>query len=212
MWHFDKLNDLQSLRSLSLSKGRFKAKMNYLDIIIAIILFVFGWKGLRKGLIIEVVTLLAFCVGIYGAMHFSDFTAAHMQDFMEIDPKYLNTVAFVLTFIVLVVLVNLIGKLVSKWVKSMNLGFFDKLGGFLFGIIKGVLLCSVLLMVLNNFQLLGVVKPEVKEKSKLYPYIEQTVPYVYRGFDLVKDYTKEVLPNQEAEGETEEDPVSTTSW
>lgn len=186
--------------------------MNYLDIIIAIILFLFGWKGLRKGLIIEVVTLLAFGVGIYGAMHFSDFTAAHLQDFMEIKPQYLNTIAFVLTFIILVVLVNLIGRLVSKLVKSMNLGFFDKLGGFLFGIIKGVLLCSVLLMVLNNFQLLGVVKPEVKEKSKLYPYIEQTVPYVYRGFDLVKDYAKDVLPDDESEEETEGNSVTSTSW
>ena len=186
--------------------------MNYLDIIIAIILFLFGWKGLRKGLIIEVVTLLAFGVGIYGAMHFSDFTAAHLQDFMEIKPQYLNTVAFVLTFIILVVLVNLIGRLISKWVKSMNLGFFDKLGGFLFGILKGVLLCSVLLMVLNNFQLLGVVKPEVKEESKLYPYIEQTVPYVYHGFDLVKDYAKDVLPNDESEEETEGNSVTSTSW
>ena len=186
--------------------------MNYLDIIIAIVLLLFGLKGLRKGLIIEVVTLVAFGVGIYGAMHFSDFTAAHMQDFMEIDPNYLNTIAFVLTFIILVVLVNLIGRLISKAIKSLNLGFFDKLGGFLFGIIKGVLLCSVLLMVLNNFQLLGVLKPEVKEKSKLYPYIEQTVPYVYRGFDLVKDYAKEVLPDQEIGEETEEAPVSTVSW
>ena len=186
--------------------------MNYLDIIIAIILFLFGWKGLRKGLIIEVVTLLAFGVGIYGAMHFSDFTAAHLQDFMEIKPQYLNTVAFVLTFIILVVLVNLIGRLVSKWVKSMNLGFFDKLGGFLFGILKGVLLCSVLLMVLNNFQLLGVVKPKVKEESKLYPYIEQTVPYVYHGFDLVKDYAKDVLPDDEPEEETEGNGVTSTSW
>ena len=186
--------------------------MNYLDIIIAIILFLFGWKGLRKGLIIEVVTLLAFGVGIYGAMHFSDFTAAHLQDFMEIKPQYLNTVAFVLTFIILVVLVNLIGRLISKWVKSMNLGFFDKLGGFLFGILKGVLLCSVLLMVLNNFQLLGVVKPKVKEESKLYPYIEQTVPYVYSGFDLVKDYAKEVMPDEEAEEEMEGNSVTSTSW
>ena len=186
--------------------------MNYLDIIIAIILFLFGWKGLRKGLIIEVVTLLAFGVGIYGAMHFSDFTAAHLQDFMEVKPQYLNTVAFVLTFIILVVLVNLIGRLISKWVKSMNLGFFDKLGGFLFGILKGVLLCSVLLMVLNNFQLLGVVKPKVKEESKLYPYIEQTVPYVYRGFDLVKDYAKDVLPDDESEEETEGNSVTSTSW
>ena len=38
--------------------------MNYLDIVIAIILFLFGIKGLRKGLIVEVVTLLAFGVSL----------------------------------------------------------------------------------------------------------------------------------------------------
>ena len=73
------------------------------------------------------------------------------------------------------------------------------MGGGVFGVLKGVLLCSVLLMVLNNFQLIGVVKSEVREQSRLYPYIEQTVPYVYRGFDLVKDYAKEVLPEEEKE-------------
>ncbi len=168
--------------------------MNYLDIIIAIILFLFGFKGFRKGLIIEVVTLLAFAVGIYGAMHFSDFTAEHLQEFVEINPKYLNTIAFVLTFILLVIAVNVLGRWVTNMVKAMNLNFWNKLVGGVFGVLKGVLLCSVLLLVLNNFQLIGVVKPEVREQSKLYPYIEQTVPYVYRGFDLVKDYAKEVLP------------------
>ena len=161
--------------------------MNYLDIIIAIILFLFGIKGYRKGLIIEVVTLLAFGVGIYGAMHFSDFTAAHLQEVTEINPKYLNTVAFVLTFILLVIVVNLIGRMVTNLIKAMNLTFFNKLGGFIFGAAKGVLLCSILLLVLNNFQLIGIVKPEMREQSKLYPYIEETVPYLYQGFDLVKE-------------------------
>ena len=173
--------------------------MNYLDIIIAIVLFLFGFKGYRKGLIIEVVMLLAFGVGIYGAMHFSDFTAEHLQEVMEINPKYLNTIAFVLTFILLVIVVNLIGKMVTSLVKAMNLTFFNKLGGFVFGVAKGVLLCSILLLVLNNFQLIGILKPEVREQSKIYPYIEETVPYVYRGFDLVRDYAKEVLPETEEE-------------
>ena len=79
----------------------------------------------------------------------------------------------------------------------MNLGFFDRLGGFLFGVAKGVLLCSIFVLVLNNFQLLGVVKDEVKQDSIFYPYVEQTVPYLYKGFDLVKDYAKEVLPEEE---------------
>ena len=69
--------------------------MNYLDIIFAIVLFLFGFKGFRKGLIIEVVTLLAFGVGIYGAMHFSDFTASHLQEFMEVNPKYIDTISII---------------------------------------------------------------------------------------------------------------------
>lgn len=173
--------------------------MNYLDIIIAIILFLFGWRGLRKGLIVSVVTLLAFVVGIYGAMHFSDFTAEHLQEVMDIEPKYLNTVAFILTFIVLVVVVNLIGRMLRKALQSLSLGFFDRLGGFLFGLVKGVLLCSTFVLVFNNLQLLGLVKEEVKKDSLFYPYVEQTVPYLYKGFDLVKGYAKDMLPEEEKE-------------
>lgn len=171
--------------------------MNYLDIIIAIILFLFGWRGWRKGLIIEVVTLVAFVVGIYGAMHFSDFTAEHLKEVVEINPKYLNTVAFVLTFILLVILVNILGRLVTQAVKAMNLSFFNKLGGFLFGAAKGVLLCSTFVLVLNNLQFLGLIKEEVKKESYLYPYVEETIPYLYKGFDLVKDYAKEIMPETE---------------
>lgn len=177
--------------------------MNYLDIIIAIILFLFGFKGFRKGFIIEVVTLLAFAVGIYGAMHFSDFTARHLQEFMEINPKYLNTIAFVLTFILLVIGVNILGRWLTNIIKAMNLGFFNKLGGFLFGVAKGLLLCSTILLVLNNLQWIGLVKEEVKQTSYLYPYVEKTVPYLYKGFDLVKDYAKEVLPEEQEEKENE---------
>jgi membrane protein required for colicin V production len=168
--------------------------LNYLDIIIAIILFLFGLKGLRKGLIIEVVTLLAFGVGIYGAMHFSDFTAERLVEVIEVDAKYLNTIAFVLTFILLVIVVNLIGRAISKLVETMNLGFLDKLGGFLFGVAKGVLLCSLFVLVLNNLQLTGLLKEDMKKESKLYPYVEQTVPYLYKGFDLVKETIKDVVP------------------
>ena len=181
--------------------------MNYLDIIIAIILLLFGFKGFRKGFIIEVVTLLAFVVGIYGAMHFSDFTADHLKDVMEIDPKFLNTVAFVLTFVLLVILVNVIGHLLTKAVKAMNLHFWNKLGGAVFGLAKGLLLCSTFVLVVNNLQWFGVVKEEVRKESLLYPYVEMTVPYLYKGFDLVKGYAKEMLPEEETETTEPEGPV-----
>ena len=181
--------------------------MNYLDIIIAIILLLFGFKGFRKGLIIEVVTLVAFVVGIWGAMHFSDFTADHLKDVMEIDPKFLNTVAFVLTFVLLVILVNIIGWLLTKAVKAMNLGFFNRLGGAIIGLAKGLLLCSTFVLVINNLQWFGVVKDEVRKESLLYPYVEKTVPYLYKGFDLVKGYAKEMMPEEETETTEPQGPV-----
>lgn len=171
--------------------------MNYLDIVILIILALFGLKGLRKGLIIEVVTLLALVVGIFGAMRFSDFTAEHLQEVMNIDPKFLNTIAFVLTFVILVVVVNLIGRAASKLAKTLELGLLDGLGGFVFGVAKGVLLCSLIIVVFNNLHFSGIIKEETKKESKLYPYIEQTVPYLYQGYGVVKDFVKEKLPEKD---------------
>lgn len=181
--------------------------MNYLDIIIAIILLLFGFKGFRRGLIIEVVTLLALVVGLYGAMHFSDFTAERLVEYIEVKPEYLNTIAFVLTFILLVIIVNLIGRAASKLAKTLELGFLDKIGGFVFGAAKGLLLCSVFVVVFNNLQFFGIVKEEAKKESKLFPYVEQTVPYLYQGYGMVKDFVKETMPdenNEEPAPESEE--------
>lgn len=161
--------------------------MNYLDIIIAILLVVFGLGGWRKGIIIEAATLLGLGVGLYGAFHFSDFTAAKLTEFVEIDPKYLNVVAFIVTFIVLAILVNLLGRLLAKIVKTINLGFIDKIGGFLVGLAKGLLICSLVVMLFNALELKGIIKDETKQESVLYPYVEKAVPYVYQGYDLVKD-------------------------
>lgn len=161
--------------------------MNYLDIIIAVLLIAFGYGGWRKGIIIEVTTLLGLGVGLYGAFHFCDFTANKLVEYVEIDPKYLHLISFIVTFIVVAIIVNLLGRLVSKMVKAINLGFIDKAGGFLVGLAKGLLICSLLVMLLNVLNLKGVVKEDAKQKSLLYPYVEQTVPYVYQGFDIVKE-------------------------
>lgn len=148
---------------------------------------VFGLGGWRKGIIIEVTTLLGLGLGLYGAFHFSDFTADHLVKWVEINPKYLNLIAFIVTFIVVALLVNVLGRMVSKVVKNLNLGFIDKIGGFLVGIAKGLLLCSLLVMLINVLNFKGVVKDDAKKESLLYPYVEATVPYVYQGFDLVKE-------------------------
>ena len=50
--------------------------MNKIDIILLIILGFGLVRGFMRGLIIEMASLLAIVVGIYGAIHFSFFTAS----------------------------------------------------------------------------------------------------------------------------------------
>ena len=47
--------------------------MTFLDIIIAIPLVIFIWKGWRKGLVFELANLAGLVVGIYCAVHFSQY-------------------------------------------------------------------------------------------------------------------------------------------
>jgi membrane protein required for colicin V production len=178
--------------------------MNYLDIIIVVLLLAFGIGGWRKGVILELTTLLGLGLGLYGAFHFCDFTANKLVEYVEIDPKYLHLISFIVTFIVAAILVNLLGRLISKAIRAINLGSIDKLGGFLVGLAKGLLICSLLVMLLNVLDLKGVVKDDAKQKSLLYPYVEQAVPYVYQGFDIVK----EAVSNQS--GTTVDDVVGQT--
>lgn len=161
--------------------------MSYIDIIIVIILITFGVLGLLKGIIREIATLVGLVVGLYGAFHFSDFTASKLIGWVELSPKYLQVISFVVTFVVLAVLVFLLGRLVKRLVNAINLGFLDKIGGFIVGLVKGVLVCSLLVMLLNVLYDNGFVSEKVREKSVLYPMVEQTVPYVYRGFDIVRE-------------------------
>lgn len=180
--------------------------MNYIDIIIVVLLAVFGIAGLRKGLITEAATLLGLGVGLYGAFHFSDFTAEKLVQLIEINPKYLNIIAFAVTFLVLAILVNLLGRLVTKLVQNINLGFIDKLGGFVIGVAKGVLICSLIVMLLNTLKLQSLIKEEDRNGSMLYPYVEQTVPYVYAGFDLVKEAIVDDDDDLDAKDSPKEDP------
>lgn len=178
--------------------------MNYLDVIILILLLLFGFSGWKKGIIIEAATLLGLALGIFGAFHFSDFTAEKLVEWMEINPKYLKTISFIVTFAVVAILVNLLGRFLAGIVKSLNLGFLDKIGGFLFGIAKGVLLCSLLIMLLNVFKAKEIIKDDDRQSSLLFPYVAATVPYVYQGFDLVQEAVKN-LNLQESHPEDTED-------
>jgi membrane protein required for colicin V production len=157
--------------------------MNWLDIVLAIPLLWFMYKGFRNGLIIELASLAALVLGIFIALHFSFYAKEFLIDNFDIADNYLNIIAFAITFIIVAVLVYLVGKIIHKLVSIVALGFLNRLAGGVFGLLKAALVLSVILYFLNGFDS-SLIKAEVKENSFLYEPVESIVPMIIPRIDL----------------------------
>ena len=158
--------------------------MNWLDIVLAIPLLWFMYKGFRNGLIMELASLAALVLGIFIALHFSIYAEEYLRENFEIAEKYLYIISFAITFIIVAVLVFLAGKIIHKLVSIIALGFLNKIAGGVFGFLKAVLVLSVILYFLNEFDTnSSILKKDVKEKSHLYEPIESIVPMIFPWID-----------------------------
>ena len=141
--------------------------MNYLDVVFIVPLIWAGFRGFKKGLIIEVSALIAFGLGIWGGIHFSDFVAELLSD--SIESKYVPLVSFAITFILIVAAIFVLGKMLEKAVNLVQLKLVNKATGAVFGVAKIVLVISVLLVIVNSFdEKANIVPKDLKENSLLY--------------------------------------------
>ena len=170
--------------------------INILDIILLIPLLWFGYNGYKKGLIIEIASLAAFILGLYFAFYFSDFTAGYLKQFFNIEPKYMAAISFIATFIGVVIIVLALAKVLEKFINILMLGFLNKLGGAIFGMLKGALFLSVIILIINYFDTgRTIIKPQTTKQSIFYEPIQSLAPMLYSRLHL--DNFKDKIPDKE---------------
>ncbi len=102
--------------------------MNYLDIILILPLLFGAWRGFKKGLIIELFTLLALLVALYAGIHFSDWMAAILQSTFNTQSEYLPIVSFTLIFLAVGAMVYFAGKAIEAAVTNQEYRFVQYSG------------------------------------------------------------------------------------
>jgi membrane protein required for colicin V production len=170
--------------------------MNWLDAAILVILILSLVTGFINGLIKEIASLAALILGIWGAIHFSAFTAEKLYDYFDMTGRYVGIIAFVITFGLIVVLVHLVGTLVDKFVTAASLGFINRILGIVFGLLKTVLILSVIFAVMNAIDSKRPFLPKkLIEESRFYSPISDIAPAIFpiigeggfsQGFDRFK--------------------------
>lgn len=154
--------------------------MNYLDIIIAIPLLWGAYNGFKKGLIIEVASLIALIAGIYGAIEFSFFISDLLAQYVDWSARVMQTASFCLTFLVIVIIVHLIARGIQKIAKLAALGTLNRFLGVIFGVLKYLVIVAILIYLTNSVNnRYRFIEPETIEKSILFEPLVSLVPGIY---------------------------------
>lgn len=121
--------------------------MNWVDVVIVAILFIGLVKGLANGFVRGLFGLVALVLGIMLA-------AANYQQVAELALTRLPLgeegqaiIAFLLVFVVVLILVGVVGRIISNALKLASLGWLDRLAGGVLGVFMSCLFVAVVLLV-----------------------------------------------------------------
>jgi len=156
--------------------------MNGFDIIFLIVLVLGAWKGWSSGLLREVLGLIGIIVGLYLARLFYEQVGYQLAPHIGCSPSVANIMAFVLIWLGVPILLNIIGTLLTKVLEWLGVDSVNRLGGALVCIIKYGLLLGVLCNVLS---ITNLVTQEAQQSSILFGPFKQSTSI---AFDLAKSH------------------------
>ena len=124
--------------------------MNPFDIGIAVILAFCLIRGLFRGFIKEVFSVLGALGGFYCASTYYLTVSDPLSRWLPNLP-YINILSFLVLFLGVFILISLLGVGVKYLLGIVFLGGVDRLCGAIFGAFKGVLIVSILLIAFTTF-------------------------------------------------------------
>ncbi len=124
--------------------------MGLFDVAILVVLCFFLLKGIFRGLLKEVCSLLGLVLGGVFAFTFHLPLAQLLQDSFNLPAKLCVWGSFLAIFLLMVFLFAVVGFVLNRFVKLIFLGGFNRLAGAIFGIIQGVVVLAMIILALNS--------------------------------------------------------------
>jgi membrane protein required for colicin V production len=146
-----------------------------IDLIFLVLMILAVFKGMSKGFIVAVFSLLAFIIGLAAALKLSATVAAHLHEKMNITGYWLPVLSFTIVFIGVALVIRWAAGLLKKAVSFVFLGWVDALAGVLLFAVMYSMIFSVILFFANRIHLLT---PQIRAASKTYSFIEPFGPKV----------------------------------
>jgi membrane protein required for colicin V production len=151
-------------------------------------------KGLRKGLVVAVFSLLAFVIGLAAALKLSAVVAEYMGANTSISERWLPMLAFLIIFFLVALLVRLGARAIETAMRMTMLGWLNRLGGIVFYLLLYFLVYSIILFYATQ---LHIIKTETIQTSTTYPLIYPMAPIVMDAIGQVVPFFKNMFSDLE---------------
>jgi membrane protein required for colicin V production len=165
-----------------------------LDLVLAVLLIVAIFKGVQRGLIISVFSVIGLIVGLVAAMKLSAVAAAYLKGTVNVSARWLPIIAFIVVFLIAVLLVRLGAKALEKTVKIAMLGWLNRIGGIVLFVTLYTIIFSVALFYASKINLIS---PEAIQASKTYQYIQPWGPWAIDAIGSVIPIFKNLFKDLE---------------
>ena len=126
--------------------------MNILDLIILCFLLILMIQSYRVGFLDELLSLVIFIAGGYLAYYLSSYLIPYL-DFLSNNYLILKIVSIIILFIIFYIIGKLVKTFILDMIDETELNGFDKFMGMILGLLKGVVVVSVIIMIFSYFEI-----------------------------------------------------------
>ena len=130
--------------------------MDWISIAILIILGFYTIGGLRAGLIRQVIGLFGIIVALVLAFRHFEAAGAAIAGYFTIDPTLASVVGFAAILVGVLLIASAISHLWSRLARLAPISLLDSVGGAAFGLLKGLIIVSIVLILLSALPFAGV--------------------------------------------------------
>ena len=142
--------------------------MNWIDVILASVLALFGLRGFFRGFFREIFSLLGLIAGFILATKWAQPAATYASMWWSLPALFLEGGAFVAIFFVAYFTFNLVGWLLHRSQSLLFIKSLNRAGGLLVGLGKGAAILALVVFFLGHAGSFSA-KPETPGASYLLP-------------------------------------------
>lgn len=160
--------------------------MGLIDIFILVVLVFFLLKGVLRGLLKEVCSLLGLVLGGLFAFTFHLPLAQHLQDSFNLPAQLCVWGSFLAIFLLVVFCFAVIGFVLNRFVKIVFLGGVNRLAGAVFGMLQGVVILSIIVLTLNSSMAPQAVRRQMSQSELAPPFADLGAAIFSGSRNLIK--------------------------